>query len=103
MNWKSFAIGIGVGLVGGYLTRELLSEKIEVTPEKALQNAKEAFKEAGSISGSWIHMKKEPFEKGQLHYEVYKGGISRHTGESLMQYEFIADAKTGVILDAYPL
>ncbi|MDQ0272223.1 PepSY domain-containing protein [Cytobacillus purgationiresistens] len=103
MNWKSFVLGIGLGLAGGYITRELLSEKIEVSPEKALHNAKAAFKEVGSISGSWIHMKKEPYEKGQLHYEVYKGGISRHTGEEVKQYEFIADAKTGVILDAYPL
>ncbi|MEK4201081.1 PepSY domain-containing protein [Cytobacillus sp. FSL K6-0265] len=103
MSWKSFVLGVGVGLVGGYITREVMTEKIAASPEKALQNAKDAFKENGEISGSWIHMEKEPYQKEELSYEVYKGGISRYTGEDVKQYEFVADAKTGVIIDAYPI
>ena len=104
MNLKSFLLGIGVGIAGGLIARELLEQKSFVSPEKALANAKEVFKQNGAISGSWIHMKAEPFEKGHLQYEVYKGGISRKTAEdSTEQFEFIADAETGTILDAYPL
>ncbi|MBT2690519.1 PepSY domain-containing protein [Bacillus sp. ISL-47] len=103
MNWKSFILGVGVGLAGGYAARELLSQNASVSPEKALENAKEAFKQEGPISGSWIQMKAEPYEKGHLKYQVYKGGISTFSGEKAEQYEFIADAGTGAILDVFPL
>ncbi|WP_394137602.1 PepSY domain-containing protein [Cytobacillus oceanisediminis] len=103
MNWKSFILGVGVGLASGYAARELLSQNASVSPEKALANAKEAFKQEGPISGSWIQMKTEPYEKGHLKYQVYKGGISRFSGEKAEQYEFIADAGTGAILDVFPL
>ncbi|KAB2338876.1 hypothetical protein F7731_04825 [Cytobacillus depressus] len=103
MNWKSFILGVGVGLAGGYAARELLAQKTTVSPEKALANAKHAFKKSGPISGSWIHMQTEPYQKNQLKYDVYRGGISRFTGDDMEQYEFIADAKTGAILDAFRL
>ncbi len=103
MNWKSFLLGVGVGLAGGYAARELLAQKTSISPERALANAKEAFKKDGPISGSWIQMTKEPYKKGHLAYEVYRGGISRKDGEAHEQYEFIADAGTGIILDAYKL
>lgn len=103
MNWKSFILGVGVGLASGYAARELLSQNTGVSPEKALANAKEVLKKDGPISGSWIQMKAEPYEKGQLKYQVYKGGISRFSGEKPEQYEFIADADTGTILDIYSL
>lgn len=103
MNWKSFLIGVGVGVAGGYAARELLAQKTSVSPERALSNAKEAFKKDGPISGSWIQMTKEPYNKGHLAYEVYRGGISRKIGEALEQFEFIADASSGIILDAYKL
>lgn len=103
MNWKPFVLGVAVGLAGGYAAREVLSKKITVSPERVLSNAKEAFKKDGPISGSWIQMNAEPFEKGLLQYEVYRGGISRLIGEEMEQYEFIADANTGAILDTYRL
>lgn len=99
MNWKSFLLGLGVGIVSGYATRELLTQKTLVTPEKALSNAKNLFKQSGPISGSWIQMKPEIFEKENLSYKVYKGGISRTSDDSLEQYEFIADAYTGSIIE----
>lgn len=103
MNWKSFMLGVAVGLAGGYAAREVLSKKTTISPERALSNAKDAFKKEGPISGSWIQMNAEPFEKGMLQYKVYRGGISRLTGEDMEQYEFIADASTGAILDTYRL
>ncbi|MBP2241454.1 putative small secreted protein [Cytobacillus eiseniae] len=103
MNWKSFILGVGVGLAGGYAARELLAQKVTVSPEKALANAKAIFKKNGTISGSWIQMTKEPYKKGQLSYEIYRGGISQKSDEQTEQFEFIADAGTGLILEAYKL
>lgn len=99
MNWKSFFIGVGVGIVSGFLTKEILDTKMPVSPEKALANAKDLFKKSGPISGSWIHMKTEPYEKQNLPYTVYKGGISRAVNDKIEQFEFIADASTGAVID----
>ncbi|MCA1038764.1 PepSY domain-containing protein [Bacillus infantis] len=103
MNWKSFLLGVGVGVAGGLAAKELLADRTVVSPEKALDQAKAAFKKNGPISGSWIHMQPEPYEKHGLSYNVYKGGISRTADGAVSQYEFVADSRTGTILDAYPL
>lgn len=100
MNWKSFFIGLSSGLAGGlaayyFLTNE---ERQASSPEKILEQVKHLFKEQGPISGSWIHMKAEPYEKDQLKYMVYKGGISKKNADSSEQYEFIADSTTGTLL-----
>ncbi|RTR29557.1 hypothetical protein EKG37_14780 [Robertmurraya yapensis] len=103
MNWKSFFLGLSVGLVSGFVAKELLDTNSNVSPEKALANAKSLFKQSGPISGSWIHMKTESYEKQGLTYDVYRGGISRTVGHEISQYEFIADAKTGAIIDTVRL
>ncbi|MFB6467627.1 PepSY domain-containing protein [Cytobacillus sp. Hz8] len=103
MNWKTFLLGIGAGIVGGYVTSELISKKTFISPEKVLENAKKSFKEHGSINGSWINMTVEPYEKGVLAYKVYKGGITREIEGINEQYEFISDALTGTIIDVQKL
>ncbi|MEH7886040.1 PepSY domain-containing protein [Bacillus sp. JJ1609] len=103
MNWKIFFIGVGAGLAGAYAVKELASQKETVSADKVLQHAKTVFKKSGSISGSWINMNAEPYTKPPIEYQVYKGGISRNVDGQVEQYEFIADASTGAILDTYPL
>ncbi|WP_312469944.1 PepSY domain-containing protein [Neobacillus sp.] len=99
MNWKSFILGAAVGIIGGYAAHEVITQKIKVSPEKVLEQVKKQFKQNGPISGSWIHMEAEPYEKYQIHYKVYKGGISKNNNGSNEQYEFIADAQTGTLID----
>lgn len=103
MNWKAFFFGVGTGLAGAYAVKELASQKETVSAEKVLNHAKAAFKKSGPISGSWINMTAEAYSKPPIEYQVYKGGISRNIDGKVEQYEFIADASTGAILDAYPL
>lgn len=103
MNWKTFLTGIGTGLVAGIALREAIAKNQKITAEKALANAKSAFKKHGSIQGSWIQMEKQPYTKSLLQYEVYIGGISRMVNDQTEQYEFIVDTATGAILDAYLL
>ncbi|WP_040207596.1 PepSY domain-containing protein [Neobacillus jeddahensis] len=99
MNWKSFFIGAAVGLVGGYVTKEILAQNTNVSPERVLENVKKKFKQSGPISGSWIHMVAEPYEKQDITYNVYKGGISKNNNGTHEQFEFIADAHTGTLID----
>lgn len=99
MNWKSFLIGAAVGVIGGYTVKTAISHKTKVSPERVLNQVKSLFKENGPISGSWIHMAAEPYEKHQIQYQVYKGGISQKNDGKNEQYEFVADAYTGTLLD----
>nr|WP_263325389.1 PepSY domain-containing protein [Neobacillus sp. Marseille-Q6967] len=99
MNWRSFILGAAVGAVSGYAVKEIISQKTYVSPEKVLENVKKQFSQNGPINGSWIHMEVEPFEKHQLKYQVYKGGISKNQNGVHEQYEFIADASTGTLLE----
>ncbi len=99
MNWKSFFIGLTVGIAGGFAAKELISQNTKISPEKVLKHVKEQFKQNGPISGSWIHMKTEPYERHDVQYHVYKGGISKNINGKTEQFEFIADALTGTLLD----
>ncbi|NMD72732.1 hypothetical protein HHO41_21120 [Bacillus sp. DNRA2] len=105
MNWKTFLIGVGSGLAGGIIASYLLTkdQQKKISPEKILQQVKSAFKEQGPILGSWIHMEAENYEKNNLSYLVYKGGISKNNQDRTVQYEFIADATTGTILSIQEL
>ncbi|MCM3569641.1 PepSY domain-containing protein [Neobacillus mesonae] len=99
MNWRSFIIGAAIGILSGYTARELLNKKARVSPEKVLENVKKQFNQNGPITGSWIHMTAEPYEKQQIQYQVYKGGISKNVDGNNEQYEFAADATTGTLID----
>lgn len=98
MNWKSFLTGFGSGVVGGVVAYHLIAKAATPSPDKILEQVKDAFKQKGPISGSWIHMKAEPYEANQMQYQVYKGGISQNLNGQTKQHEFIADAATGTVL-----
>jgi len=89
------------GAIVGYITKVQLQPYQKVSPEKALKQAKEAFKQKGPISGSWIYMKPEKIEKNGLEYEAYRGGVTRNIDGENKQYEFYADVQTGVIISAF--
>lgn len=99
MNWKSLFLGMAVGAIGGIAAKEIISQKTMLSAEKVLENVKKKFKQSGPISGSWIHMEAEPYEKHQVQFRVYKGGISKNNHGKTEQYEFIADAATGTLID----
>jgi predicted small secreted protein len=103
MNWKSFLLGAAAGIIGGYAAKEIINCKTNVSPEKVLEHVKKQFNQNGPISGSWIHMEAEPYEKQQINYRVYKGGISKNNNGTNEQFEFIADAQTGTLIDVRAL
>ncbi|WP_227936554.1 PepSY domain-containing protein [Alkalihalobacillus deserti] len=95
---KRFVAGLGLGLAAGYfLSPSLKSGKI--SPEKALKEIKKTVSRTYAISGSWIHMIPETVELNQISYSVYRGGISTTNEVGTTQYEFLADTKTGALLD----
>ena len=94
-----FALGIGLGFAAGYFFREQFNGLRKLTPEKALQRAKETLQQAGPINGSWIYMKPEQIERNGLLYDVYRGGITRNIDGENVQFDFYADIDSGTIID----
>lgn len=94
-------IAFGVGLTSGWLGHELLEKKRPIHGDVILNKMKELFLEEGPIEGSWIELTKVPLRKFVYKTDVYYGGVSRIEAGELVQYEFIADAYTGTIMDVY--
>lgn len=99
LSRKKVLVAAAIGVAIGYLARNQVENYQKITPEKALNNAKEMFKRKGPISGSWIYMKPEEIEKNGLIYNAYRGGITRNIDGQNKQYEFYVDVETGGIVD----
>lgn len=102
MNWKTLILGIAAGFACGYATKQVLEQSGPPSPERILDIVKASVKKDGKIYGSWILMKPETYQKYDLDYEVYKGGITRSMNNTQEQFEFVADATTGTIIDLVP-
>ncbi|EZP76526.1 propeptide PepSY amd peptidase M4 [Parageobacillus genomosp. 1] len=98
MSWKKFITGAALGFAAAYAIKTQLDRQM-ISSEKALSLAKAAFGQSGPISGSWIQTTPETYEKNNIRYTVYKGGICRDAA----QYEFVIDAYTGTIIDTRPI
>lgn len=85
----------------GFATFFLVDKKTSVHADKILNDVKSQFKEDGSIEGSWIEMTKVPWKKYSYDTMVYYGGVSRMEDGKVAQYEFVADAQTGALMDIY--
>ncbi|HWO75430.1 MAG TPA: hypothetical protein VNM69_05855 [Bacillus sp. (in: firmicutes)] len=103
MNAKSFFFGLITGVAAAALLQKPLAASTFKQPENVLHKVKSQFKKNGPISGSWIEMKTQSYAKGPFTYTVYKGGITRNLATHTEQWEFIADAKTGLVLETYVL
>ncbi|GAB3065544.1 PepSY domain-containing protein [Virgibacillus ainsalahensis] len=100
MSRKRVILAAALGVTVGYLAKEVVDNYQKVTAEKALKNAKEAFKKNGPISGSWIYMKPEEIEKNGLMYNAYRGGVTRNIDGEAKQYEFHVDVESGAVIDS---
>ncbi|HLR72270.1 MAG TPA: PepSY domain-containing protein [Pseudogracilibacillus sp.] len=99
MSQKNTLLYAGLGFALGFIVRDQLERYQKLTPDKALQYAKETFQKNGPINGSWIYMKPEKIEKNGLTYQTYRGGISRNVDGDIQQYDFYIDIDTGAIID----
>ncbi|MBC1397485.1 PepSY domain-containing protein [Listeria fleischmannii] len=101
MDWKVFAAGAFVGAAAGHLLNHYCLSDESVSGDVILENVKDAFKKEGPIEGSWIQLKKQHYKKYAIDTFVYHGGITAIREGEKKQFEFIADAKTGTIIDIY--
>lgn len=104
---KAVLIGAGVGAAAGFLAGILTHRTYQthktLKPTDILEAVKQAFdaKEDYQVEGSWIEYEKIPWKEYALETSVYRGGVTCKKGEAFHQYEFIADAHTGTIIDIH--
>lgn len=94
-------IALVASFLMGAITFFFVEKKVPVSADRILEMVKAEFKKEGPIEGSWIEMTKVPWEKYNYQTKVYYGGISRFEEGKITQYEFIADAYTGSVMDIY--
>jgi len=102
MSAKRVVLALGVGVAIGYIAKQQVDNYQQLSPEKALKQAKETFRRQGPISGSWIYMKPEEIEKNGLLYTAYRGGVTRNVDGENKQFEFHIDVDTGAVIDTVP-
>ena len=93
------ALGIGLGIISGIASTLWYQNKQTIDADIVLENVKAAFLNEGPIEGSWIEFEKKPLRKFAIHSKTYTGGISRLEDGVRVQYEFLADASTGTVID----
>lgn len=96
-------IALVVSFMVGVLAFFIVDKKVPINADRILDNVKKQFREDGPIEGSWIEMTKVPWKKYSYDTKVYYGGISRFEDGRIVQYEFIADAYTGSVMDIYKI
>lgn len=98
MKWKNLLIAFGAGILAGYFLQNNVKRHM-LPSEKALSLVKKAFKEKGTINGSWIYTVPQDYEKNGIAYKVYQAGINLVNNDIQEQFEVIVDSTTGTILD----
>lgn len=100
MKLKNFFAGVLTGVAAGIVVNEVI-DRVDpnVSADSVLKDIKSKFIKEGPIDGSWIVMKTEPYQNNVISMDVYRGGISRIINGELEQFEFVADAKTGTIVE----
>lgn len=81
----------------GWFIREEQEKRSRLSPEQALEKAKEAFKKEAPISGSWIYMIPEDIKLYGITYSGYHGGITRQTDNTSVQSNFFVDKETSAV------
>lgn len=99
MSRKGFVAGLLCGIALGWASQKIITENRTFSSEEILNKVKNSVETSGRVIGSWIMAKPETIERDSIPHQVYRGGITQLEGENENHFEFLADAKTGKILE----
>lgn len=89
--------GFSAGIATGRLKT---SSRHVLSSEKVLHFVKEAAKESLPIDGAWIYLSPQTMTRDALTCEVYRGGLTAAAeGKTVRHFDFVADARTGALLE----
>lgn len=88
---------LGVSGITGFFIGKLLGNR-KLSANKILRNIRRDFRSEGPITGSWIENFTKPYQRFAFKTDTYQGGISRLEDGHVVNYNFLADAHTGTLL-----
>ncbi|KRK97907.1 hypothetical protein FD04_GL000880 [Secundilactobacillus odoratitofui DSM 19909 = JCM 15043] len=97
-NYQQLSLLSSLSLLFGFLMGKSVQHREYLTADAILASVKQAFRREATIEGAWINQRPKRHAQFAIHTMVYTGGLSRYEDGQLVQYEFMADAKTGSIL-----
>ncbi|AYU55506.1 hypothetical protein [Staphylococcus debuckii] len=83
-------------LVSGVLVYLTILSTKKYDPFKLIEEVKSYFM---NVTGSYIVSEPQPFEQDGIAYEVYRGGVTTENHGKVSNYEFVADATNGKIIN----
>ena len=91
-------VTLGASGIAGFIAGKLFGNR-QISADRILKLVKNDFASEGSLTGSWINDKAIPFQRFAVKTHAYEGGVSRLEDGEEVDYEFIADAYTGSLLE----
>ena len=88
---------LGASGLAGFLIGKLLGNR-KMSANKILRRIRRDFRTEGPVAGSWIEHFTKPYQPFAFKTDVYRGGISRIEDGQVVNYNFLADAHTGTLL-----
>ncbi|RYL93756.1 hypothetical protein EWI07_06200 [Sporolactobacillus sp. THM7-4] len=87
-----------IGFVAGLSISRLQFGRL-LSSEKVLRLVRKAVIKKIPIDGAWIYMTPQTLTRNALTRDVYKGGLTAPKDGSIQHFDFVADAKTGTLLE----
>lgn len=97
-NYQQLSLLSSLSVLLGFLMGKSIQHRQYQSTDEILARVKQAFHREGNVEGAWINSQPDDYSQFALRTKVYRGGISRREDQQIVQYQFIADAKTGTIL-----
>lgn len=103
MNQKIGSIILAAAAAG--FAAGITAEKINMrnrrplSSEKVLSMVRKAAKENLPIDGAWIFLSPHKITRNALTTEAYQGGFTTKETDSVKHYDFMADARTGTLIE----
>lgn len=95
--WK-FSATLGISSVAGFILGQLIGNRKQ-SASRILKMIRHDFKQEGPVIGSWVDSQAKPYQRYAVKAIVYHGGITRLEDGRPVNYQFIADAHTGSLLE----
>ncbi|GEK28553.1 hypothetical protein [Furfurilactobacillus siliginis] len=91
----------GMGIAAGLGIGAFVRTRQFKHPDHILTNVKASFRKSGPLDGAWIEHHPVPFKRFGTQAMVYQGGVMKHEDGQLIVYDFLADSKSGKVVDVW--
>lgn len=92
------SLTLGASGIAGFIIGKLFGNR-PISANRILRMVRNDFAREGRITGSWINHHMVPFQRFAVKTNAYRGGLTRREDDKLVNYDFLADAYTGSLLE----